>query len=52
MKAIMMVQLPMFANKLRTSSVKVPSFVGSNYFCDTGSQEHSEFSCLYHEAVE
>ena len=33
----------------QTTTVQVPNFVGSNYFCDTGSHERFEFSRLYHE---
>ena len=31
------------------SSVKVPNFVGSNYFCDTGSELVREYSRFHHE---
>ena len=31
------------------SSLQVPNFVGSNYFCDTGSEPVRELSQLYHE---
>ena len=33
----------------QTTTVQVPNFVGSNYFCDTGAQEHRDHSRLYHE---
>ena len=33
----------------QTSTVQVPNFVGSNYFCDTGAQQSNEWGRLYHE---
>ena len=33
----------------KTTTVQVPTFIGSDYFCDTGSQVHGEMSRLYHE---
>ena len=33
----------------QTTTVQVPNFVGSNYFCATGAQERNRWSRLYHE---
>ena len=33
----------------QTTTVQVPNFVGSNYFCDTGSEQRREYAILYHE---
>ena len=33
----------------QTATVQVPTFIGNNYFCDTGSQEQYESNRFYHE---
>ena len=33
----------------QTTTVQVPTFIGSNYFCDTRSEQEREYAILYHE---